>query len=565
MKLQNVLPITSWGHSYSRSFLRADVVAGVTVTALVVPKNLGYAEIAGVPIENGLYAAAAGAVLYAIFGTSRQISTGPSSGLAAVAGSTLLASGIAGGQDATPFVALIALFSGILFLLMSVLRMGWISQFISKAVITGFLFGAAIDVVIGELPKITGTDASGSNSWREFWSWLQGIDELHSTTLVVGGCALAFLFGLHAVAPRLPGELIVVVIGLVLSSSLNLEARGVALVGEVPSGLPSLQVPPLQLATDHFELILGAAIATVLIGFSQSAGDARYFAAKNDYRVDINQESLAQGAANIGAGLFQGIPVSTSLSASSLNDRAGAKSQIASLVTGAAIILTLIFLAPVFSDLPKAILAAVIIEAVTLGMMDVPELRKLYAVRRSDFLIAITALAGVIFFGVLAGVVVGVALSLIWLLRVVTSPSIVRLGRAKGTHVYRDLESNPDDEDVPGVLAIRLEGALFFVTADSLESRIGQLVEESETPVHLLVLDCQSINFIDTQGADTIARIAGVLRDRNTDFKLARVKKNVFDTLEKDGVIAEIGVEHLHLDVNDAVESFLTRQAPVSP
>ena len=560
MKSPEIPRIAPWARSYDKAFLRADVLAGVTVTALVVPKNLGYAEIAGVPIENGLYAAAAGAILYAIFGTSRQISTGPSSGLAAVAGGAVLAAGVAGSNDAAPFVAAIALVAGLIFILMSILKLGWIAQFISKAVITGFLFGAAIDVVVGELPKITGTDSSGDNVWQEFWSWLKGIDGYHSTTLLVGGLSLVALFGMRVIAPQLPGELIVVVAGLVLSAALNLDERGVALVGDVPAGLPSLAVPSIQLVTDHIELILGAALATVMIGFSQSAGDARFFAAKNGYRVDVNQESLAQGAANVGAGLFQGIPVSTSLSASSLNDRAGAKSQFASLVTGAVIILTLIFLAPLFSDLPKAVLGAVIIEAVTLGMMDVPELRRLYAVKRSDFWIAIAAIAAVIFFGVLAGVLIGVALSLIWLLRVVTSPSIPTLGRAKGTHVYRDLDSFPEDDQAPGVLAIRLEGALFFVTADSLEDRIGRLVDESEVPIELVVLDCQSVNFIDAQGAEKLAHIAHDLRGKGTIFKLARVKTAVLDVLERDGAIAEIGVENLHLDVGDAVDAYLGSQ-----
>ena len=557
MKSFEGLKIAQWGRPYNRAYLRADVIAGVTVTALVVPKNLGYAEIAGVPIENGLYAAAAGAILYAIFGSSRQISTGPSSGLAAVAGSAVLAAGIAGSNDAAPFVAAIALFAGLIFILMSILRMGWLAQFISKAVITGFLFGAAIDVVVGELPKITGSEASGDNAWREFWSWLKGLDGYHGTTLLVGGLALVVLFGLRAIAPQLPGELIVVVAGLVLSAALNLDERGVALVGDVPAGLPSLAIPTVQLVSDHIGLILGAAIATVMIGFSQSAGDARFFAAKNEYRVDINQESLAQGAANVGAGLFQGIPVSTSLSASSLNDRAGAKSQFASLVTGAVIILTLIFLAPLFSDLPKAILGAVIIEAVTLGMMDVPALRRLYGVKRSDFWIAIAAIVGVVLFGVLAGVLIGVALSLVWLLRVVTSPSIPMLGRASGTHVYRDLDSYPEDEQAPGILAIRLEGALFFVTADSLEDRIDRLIDEPDVPVELVVLDCQSVNFIDAQGSEKLTRITRELRGRAIGFKLARVKTEVFDVLERDGTIAEIGGENLHLDVSDAVDSYL--------
>jgi SulP family sulfate permease len=555
----NVLPILQWARTYDRTFLRPDVIAGITVTALVVPKNLGYAEIAGVPVENGLYAAAAGAILYAIFGTSRQISTGPSSGLAAVAGSAVLAAGLGTSGDAATLVAAVALFAGLIFVVMSLLRMGWISQFISKAVITGFLFGAAIDVAIGELSKITGSESSGDNAWQEFWSWLGSLNDAHGTTMLVGILSLVALFGMRARAPSLPAELIVVVLGLLASATLDLNQRGVALVGDVPRGLPSVTIPDLQLIADHAVLIVLAALAIVMIGFSQSAGDARYFAAKNGYRVDINQESLAQGAANVGAGLFQGIPVSTSLSASSLNDRSGAKSPVASLVTGGAIILTLIFLAPLFSDLPKAVLGAVVIEAVTLGMMDVPELRRLFAVKRSDFWIAIAAMTGVVLFGVLAGVLVGVLLSLIWLLRVITSPSIPLLGRAKGTHVFRDLGNFPGDEQVPGVLAIRLEGALFFVTADPLEDRIHQLVDRGDEPLELVILDCQSVNFIDAQGAEKIRRINRYLTTRNIAFSLSRVKPNVFDVLERDGVVADIGSENFYLDVSEALDAYVSR------
>jgi SulP family sulfate permease len=554
-----VLPISGWIRTYDRSFLRPDVIAGITVTALIVPKNLGYAEIAGVPIENGLYAAAAGAILYPIFGTSRQISTGPSSGLAAVAGSAVLAASLDTTADAAALVAAIALCAGLIFVLMSLLRMGWISQFISKAVITGFLFGAAIDVVVGELSKMTGTGANGDNAWQELWSWLKGLNGFHGPTLIVGTMALVALFGMHAFAPALPGELIVVAISLVASAVLNLDERGVALVGDVPRGLPSLKVPELQLMADNAGLIVLAGVAIVMIGFSQSAGDARFFAAKNGYRVDIDQESLAQGAANFGAGLFQGIPVSTSLSASSLNDRAGAKSPVASLVTGGAIILTLIFLAPLFSDLPKAVLGAVVIEAVTLGMMDVPELRRLFTVKRSDFWIAIAALTGVVLFGVLAGVLIGVLLSLLWLLRVVTSPSIPLLGRASGTHVFRDLDNFPGDEQMPGMMAIRLEGDLFFVTADSLEDRVHQLIDQGEEPLELVILDCQSVNFIDAQGAEKLGRINRYLLTRKIVFCLARVKPRVLDVLERDGVVTEIGRENVHLDVSDAVEAHLAR------
>jgi MFS superfamily sulfate permease-like transporter len=212
------LPILRWAPQYNRAYLRPDLIAGVTVTALIVPKNLGYAEIAKVPIENGLYAAAAGAILYGIFGTSRQISTGPSSALAAVAGSAVLATGVSSAPDAGAIVAAIAIGAGLIFLLMSLLKMGWIARFISRAVITGFLFGAAIDVTAGELPKITGSDGSGDNAWQKFWSWIRGLDGFDGTTLLVGSLSLAALFGLRAVAPRVPGALVVVIAGLVASA-----------------------------------------------------------------------------------------------------------------------------------------------------------------------------------------------------------------------------------------------------------------------------------------------------------------------------------------------------------
>lgn len=562
-RVGRLLPIIGWARQYDRSWLRSDVIAGVTVTALVVPKNLGYAEIARVPIENGLYAAAAGAILYGVFGTSRQISTGPSSALAAVAGSAVLATGISSEPDAAAIVAAIAVGAGLLFILLSVLQMGWIAQFISRAVITGFLFGAAIDVVTGELPKITGSDGSGDNAWEKFWSWLKGLDGIDGTTLLVGSLSLAALFGLRAVSPKFPGALVVVIGGLLASALFDLGDNGVALVGDVPRGLPSLAIPDLGLVADHALLVLVASVAIVMIGFSQSAGDARYFAAKNAYRVDINQESLAQGAANVGAGLFQGIPVSTSLSASSLNDSAGAKSQVATLTTGAAVVLTLIIFAPLFSDLPKAVLGAVIIEAVTTGMMDFPELRRLFVVKRSDFWIAMAAITGVVLAGVLAGVVIGVVLSLIWLLRVATSPAMPHLGRVKGTHVFREIDEHPDDERIPGVVALRLEGALFFVTADSLEDRIEELVGAAESPASVVVLDFQSVYIIDSQGAGKLGEIADNLRAKGLSFQFARVKPAVREVLERDGLVEQIGPENFFLDVNQAVEAYLA-QAPKS-
>ncbi len=557
-RLTTLVPILGWLPRYDRSWLRGDILAGLAVTAMIVPKDLGYAGIAGVPVQNGLYAAAAGAIVYAIFCTSRHISTGPSSSLAAVAGGAVVLTGL-GGRDAAQLVAAITITTGVLFLLLAVLRMGWIAQFLSKAVITGFLAGAAIDVVVGELPKLTGTSSEGDSAWREASTWLQSLDEVHWLTLLVGVVALGVILGLRFRAPSVPGALVLVAGGLLASSLFDLGSHGVVLVGDVPRGLPTPELPSLQLVRDNVGTIAIAAVALLVIGFSQTAGDARAFAARHRYRIDVNQESIAQGMANLGAGIFRGMPVSTSLSASSLNESAGARTPMASLTTGALIVATLLVLAPLFSDLPKAVLGAVIIDAVVFGMIDVSELRRLYRVTRFDFWVAIAAILGVLSAGVLAGVVVGVVLSLGWLLYVATRPPMPLLGREVGTQVFRDLETHPGDQTYPGVLVLRLDGGLFFATAEALEDRIRRLLDGGE--VRDLILDMEGVNFIDSQGASKMTELLELSEAEQVTLHLARLKPDVRAVLQADGTIDRIGDTRIHGNVHRAVEAGLASHA----
>jgi SulP family sulfate permease len=553
--LARVLPVVGSLRGYDRRWLRGDLAAGVAVTALVVPKNLGYADIAGVPLQNGLYAAAAGAILYALFCTSRHISTGPSSSLAAVAGGAVAVTSLSGDQ-AAELVAAIALVTGLLFLLLALLRMGWIASFLSKAVVTGFLAGAAVDVVIGELPKLTGTSADGHNAWREFGSWVGSLGDTHGTTLLVGISALAVILALRRLAPAVPGALVLVVGGLLASSIFDLGAHGVALVGDVPRGLPIPEMPDLALVRDNAATVAISAMALLLIGFSQTAGDARLFAARHRYRIDMGQESVAQGMANVGAGLFQGMPVSTSLSASSLNESAGARSQAASLITGGLVLATLLVLAPLFSDLPVAVLGAVIIDAVVFGMIDVAELRRLYRVTRFDFWVAVVAIIGVLSVGVPAGVVVGVILSLSWLVYVATRPPMPLLGRQAGTQVFRDLDENPADETFPGIAVLRMDGGLFFATAEALEDRVRELAEDDSNR-SAIVLDLEGVNFIDSQGAAKVTEIHGLAEADGVTLRLARVKPHVLAALEADGIVERIGADRIHGNVHLAVEAQL--------
>ena len=551
--MSRFLPIIAWLPRYERRWLRGDIAAGVAVTALIVPKNLGYAGIAGVPLQNGLYAAAAGALIYALFCTSRQISTGPSSSLAAVAGGAVLATGL-GGDQAAQLVAAITLLTGLLFLALAALKLGWIAQFLSKAVVTGFLAGAAVDVVIGELPKLTGTSSEGDSAWRELGSWARTLGDIHWTTLLVGVIALAVILALRFTLPAVPGALVLVVGGLLASALFDLGSHGVALVGTVPRGLPSPMLPGYDVVRHNLSVIVIASVALLLIGFSQTAGDARAFAIRHRYRIDVDQESVAQGMANVGAGVFQGMPVSTSLSASSLNEAAGARTPVASLVTGVLVLATLIVLAPLFSQLPKAVLAAIIIDAVVFGMIDIPELRRLYRVTRFDFWIAVAAILGVLSAGVLAGVVIGIVLSLGWLIYVATRPPMPLLGREPDTQVFRDVEENPGDESIEGIPVLRLDGGLFFATAEALENRVRSLVDRN---VRALVLDLEGVNFVDSQGSAKLTELHEFLSSDDVGFRIARTKPQVLAVLRADGVVERIGSDHIHGNVHRAVEAEL--------
>ena len=556
----SLFSVTEWLPRYKRSDLRFDVVAGITVAALVVPKALGYAGIALIPIQNGLYAAAAGALLYALFGTSRQISTGPSSALAAVAASAVVTAEMLP-EEAPELVAAVTLVAGLLFLVLAVLKMGWISRFLSKAVITGFLFGAAIEVVVGELPKLAGTDTSGKNAWQEFVDFVKTLDERHTATMVVGVIALAVILVARFVWPKLPGALLLVVGGLIASNVFDLADRGVATVGDVPRGLPAPQLPGLTVFTENAATIATAALALVLIGFSQTVGDARMFASRHDYRIRVDSESVAQGAANVGSGLFQGMPVSTSLSASSLADSSGARTQMASVVTGVVVVLTLLIFAPLFSDLPKPVLGAIIIDAVVFGMMDVTGLRRLWRVSRFDFWIATMAILGVLTAGVLAGVIIGIILSLGWLVYINAKPPLRELARRPGTTTFRAIDDFPEYETYDGLLIIRFDGGMYFVTTEVFVDQLRERVEAADPPIERVVIDFESVNFLDSQGSGELDRLVEVAVERGMSIHFARLKTGVQATLDADGVIDRLGPERVHQSIDDAVNAALAESS----
>jgi SulP family sulfate permease len=384
--------------------------------------------------------------------------------------------------------------------------------------------------VIGELFKLTGTDKDGDNSWRQIAAWFRDLSDADTSTLVIGVAALALIVGLRFTVPRVPGALVLVVIGIAASVVFDLAGEGVAVVGNVPSGLPTVALPDLDFIVDNVGVILSASIGLLLIGFSQTAGDARSFAAKHRYQVDINQESVAQGM-----------------------DQAGAKTQISSLTSGAVAVLTMLFLAPVFSDLPEPVLAAIIIDAVVFGMIDIPAMKRLSVVNRPDFWIAVIAILGVLSAGVLAGVIIGVLLSIFRLVFLSTTPDTKVLGRWPGTQAFGDVAEHDGLTTYPGVLVLRLDADLFFATSDPFEDAVRTQFMEADPPPKVVVLNFEGVDFIDAQGSGQIRSIHSLADAHGAQLRLARVKTGVGRVLQRDGILELVGADLVYPNVYEAV------------
>jgi high affinity sulfate transporter 1 len=562
--LARYVPILHWLPRYQKAWLPGDTVAGLSVWALMVPQCLGFAAICGVPVQYGLYAAAVALIVYAFFASSRHVVTGPSSTIAAVTGAAVLSVAKAGSSEAIALAAAITLLAGFLYIILSVLKMGWVSNFLAESVLVGFVFGIGIDVAVGQLKHITGTHVTGESVWLKLAGWIASLPQANVTTLFVGAAALVILIVLKIYAPRVPGALVTLVLGIGASAVFDLSAQGVAVVGKVPRGLPIPTLPDISVITKNFGLILSGAIGVLLVGFSESLAAARQYASKYHYDIDINQEMLAQGMANLGSGFFQGINVAGSLSKSSVNDASGAKSETASLAQGVFVILTLLFLAPLFADLPEAVLGAIVIEAVIFGLMDVKAMKRVYRLNRTEFWVGLIALLGVLTFGTLQGVLIGLILSLLVLIARSSKPDIPVLGRWPGTEVFHRLQENPDSETYPGLIIIRFDGPLYFATANALRNKVREVTTGADPLVTKLLIDMEGVNYIDLEGCDMLNEIAENMKGVGVEIHLARVKHEVMEMLKKDGVDQIIGRDHIHDKVIEAVQLFSQKEKQVS-
>lgn len=528
---------------YRREALRSDLIAGLTVWAVLVPEALAYATIAGVSPVVGLYAAPPALLLYAALGSSRHLVTGP---MAATAALSAAAVGDVAAGDQGAFAALTVAFAvtvGLLALIAGVLRFGFIASFISEPVLKGFIIGLALTIIAGQVPKLFGVEKGSGDFFEVIADLVGNLGDTSGITLLVGAASLVAVVALKELVPAVPGSLVVVLLGILAVVLFDLDAHGVDIVGSVQSGLPSLGLP--DVAADRYLDLAPAAVGAMVVGFAEGLGAAKTYAARNHYEIDPNRELLALGGANLASGLSSGMIVNGSLSKTAVNGAAGARTQLSGLVVAVLAVVTLLFLTGLFEELPEATLAAVVIAAL-IELVDIGALRRLYRLHtrgaglisgvaaRPDFLAALAALVGVLLFDTLPGLFIGIALSLLLLLYRASRPRIAVLGRVPGSDdQFGDVERHPENRRQPGVTVLRVESALFFANSDAVRARIRQ--EAAVDGIVAVVLDAESMPGIDATAIEMLAAVAEDLGARGVHLVLARDIGAVRDLLAASG------------------------------
>lgn len=543
-----------WLQGYPRAHLAGDLLAGCVLAGLLVPQGLGYAGIAGVELQKGLYAAAAGLLVYAALGSSRHLVVSPTSSSAA-----MLAAAVAPLAGADPerygvFAAATAIGTGLLLMLGGVLRLGFASDFIAKPVLKGFTFGLAIRIIVKQLPALLGIPGAKGGTIAQAGHVAQSLGDAHGLTVALGLGALAVMVLLPKVVRAIPPGLAALALGISLVAALGLGDRGVDLVGSVPTGLPVPGVPGIGL--DGMDALWAAGVGIALIVYVEALGAGRTLAAKHGYEIRPNREFFALGAANICSGLLRGVCVGGGLSASAANDAAGARSPASMLTACAVIVLTLVLLMPLFALLPAAVLAAIVIDAVR-RLIDVKELAR-YVRLKSGVLAHLTAAVGVVTLGVLPGMLIAVTVSLVLLLRLLSRPTVSELGRVGASGVFAPLGSEEDVTPVPGLSILRPEGPLFFANVDRVRTRVREELTEAVPPKQVL-LNLSSSPVLGVVGHDLIAQLSDDLARAGVELALARVTPEVEAFLRRDGLYDRLGAGRVFTSQNEAVGAFVAR------
>jgi high affinity sulfate transporter 1 len=547
-----------WLPTYERKWFRLDLAAGVTLAAYLLPAALGDASLAGLPPEAGIYACLFGGLVFWLFCSSRQTTVTVTSAISLLIGSSL--AGIAGG-DPTRFAALAA---GTALLTAAIAFIAWLARagsavnFISESVMTGFKAGVALFLASTQLPKLFGVKGGHGDFWERIGVFLRHIGETNMTSLLLGCAALALLILGKKLLPNKPVALFVVIAGIATATLIDVGARGVKLLGEVPRGLPLPSLPGL-----HYEdlaELLPVALACFLLGAVETAAIGRMFADKHGYRLDSNQEFLALAGANLASGLGHGFPISGGMSQSLVNESGGARTPLSGLIASGLILLVALFFTELLRNLPQPVLAAVVLMAVA-SLVKIKVLRRLWQLHRGEFLVAMTALAGVLWAGLLKGVLLGAVISIVLLIRRASTPHVAFLGRIPGARRYSDLERHADNEPTPGVVAFRVESSIVYFNAEHVFDRVMARLDAAREPIRLVICDLSTSPRIDMAGARMFHTLHTELGKRGIAFRLVEARSTVRDMLRVEGVEEKVGRIDRFTMLADALDDFQKEDA----
>ena len=544
---------------YETAWLRGDLAAGLSVAAVALPVGIAYSDLAGVPAVIGMYAAIFPLFAYALFGSSRQLMTGPDAATCIMVAAIL---GPLAGGDTERYQGLmvvLTLCAGLIYVVAGTARLGFIANFLSLPILTGFLNGIALLIIAGQLPKLLGYSSEAGDFFPKLLEFVNKVDESHVPTLMLGFALLAGLVALRRFAPRLPNPLVIVILGIALVVSLGLDAKGIAVLGSVPAGLPpAFHLPDLDFG--QTKTILRDATALVLVSFTSGILTAKSFAQRNRYEINANQELIGFGAANIASGLAQGFPVTGADSRTAVNNAMGGKSQLVGIVAGGAMLLILFFLTEPLAYVPIAALAAVIIVSAA-GLFDFSTLREIGTVSRYELAFSVGTTLGVLILGVLPGVMLAVVFSLVMLLAIESKPTDAVLGRVPGMKGFHAREDYPEAETIPGLLVYRFNADIVFFNVDHFKERVMAAITASPTPVEWVVIDASPINFVDVTALKKFDEMKGQLAARGIVLAVARRKRTLERFLEARWINArrELNQDYNFHTIKAAVSAFNRR------
>lgn len=550
--LAAILPLLDWLPRYERSWLARDAVAGITLAAYAIPVSMAYATLAGLPPHYGIYCYLVGGLGYVPFGASRQLAIGPTSAIAMLVGTTV--AGMADGDAArwAAIASLTALVVAVLSALAWVLRLSGLVNFISETILVGFKAGAAMTIALTQLPKLFGVPGGGDHFFERLWTLALQLGETNTIVFTFGVAAIALLVVGDRLFPGRPIALFVVAAAIALMSNTNLTDQGVAIVGEIPAGLPELTWPSLR--PRDVDGVLPLAAACFLLAYVEGVSAARTLADKNGYKIHPRQELLGLSAANFAAAFFHGFPIAGGLSQSAVNDKAGAKSPLALAFASLAIGGCLLFFTGLLYNLPSVVLAAIVLVAVR-GLFDVAALKHLWRVSRFEFSVAMVALVGVLLLGILKGVLLAVIVSLLMLLASAARPHVAVLGRIPGTQRFSDLARHPDNEVIAGVLVFRIEASLLYFNVEHVREQIWARVAAADA-LRLVVCDLSNSPHVDVSGAKMLAKLHQELVSRGVQLRIVEAHAKPRDLLRAEGLEGQVGYFGRHLSIAQAIAEF---------